>query len=236
MKLHLQRKNLINEDLKNKMSKFEEELKEKDIELEVVTKKFTEQLQKAQAAVQIAQAPVPTPPVPTTTPEDRQQVLLREPQVRPVTTHASSASSIPQPRPHSARLPERSVADLSEGPLQILEECITAFSAPSTIFLALLHTSFSIFYVPLLIQIYSTSKIDSARPSVSAPRELPRPLPPSHLASIPQHSDSDAIPSVSDSMQDSNLLSDVERETIQQTMSILNLSEREIDDLIANDL
>ena len=33
MKLHLQRKNLINEDLKNKMSTFEKELKEKDNEL-----------------------------------------------------------------------------------------------------------------------------------------------------------------------------------------------------------
>ena len=113
MKLHLQRKNLINEDLKNKMSKFEEELREKDIEMEVVTKKFKEQLKTAQAAIQIAQAPVPTPPVPTTTPEDRQQVLLREPQVRPLTSrassdHTSSASSIPQPRPHSAQEPSLS--------------------------------------------------------------------------------------------------------------------------------
>ena len=98
-----------------------------------MTKKFKEQLKTAQAAIQIAQAPLPTPPMPVTTEEDRQQVLLREPRERPTTTnYASSASNIPQPRPQSARLPQHSVAELAEGPLQILEECITAFSAPST--------------------------------------------------------------------------------------------------------
>ena len=120
---------------------------------ETVTKKYKDQLKTAQAAAMIAATAVPTPPVPTTSTAQREKVLLREPNNKNHTNKTANnvinskktraSSTQPPTMLRQPRVPEHSLAQLAEGPLAVLEECMQerwSNLAPSTSFTIQIHS------------------------------------------------------------------------------------------------